>query len=329
MQAGKATAVAHANIALVKYWGNIDNTLRLPANSSLSVNLTTLTSTTTVAFEPALKADEVWLDGLTLAAGQRQRVLDHLERVRALAGLRVCARVVSRNSFASGAGLASSASGFAALTLAATAAAGLLLSQPELSALARLGSGSACRSVPGGFVVWHPALRHEDSYGTSMAPPEHWALADVIAIVTGEHKEVGSTPGHALADTSPLQAARVSSTPGRFKACESAVRERDFQRLAPVLEQEALTMHAVMLTCAPPLIYWAPTTLHLMQMVREWRHEGLPVAFTIDAGPNVHCLCPQEAAKEVEARLRATHGVQSVITATPAGPARLVETHLC
>lgn len=324
----KATAESCANIALVKYWGNTDQALRLPANPSLSMNMAGLTSTTTVAFDPALDEDQVELDGAPLTRDGRQRVVDHLDRVRALARCSERARVVSRNSFPSGAGLASSASGFAALTVAAAAAAGLSLSQPELSALARLGSGSASRSVPGGFVEWLPAERHEDSYGVSIAPPEHWPLADVIAIVAAEHKDVGSTPGHALADTSPLQSARVESTPARFGACKAALLERDFDRLAPVVELEALAMHAVMFTSTPPLIYWTPTTLRLMEAVRAWRRQGLPVAFTIDAGPNVHCLCPLEAAELVEQRLRAIPGVRQMVRATPGGPSRLVTAHL-
>jgi diphosphomevalonate decarboxylase len=325
---GKATAVSCANIALVKYWGNSDQVLRLPANASLSMNMAGLTSTTTVGFSATLETDEILLDGRPLASDGRARAVEHLDRVRKLAGLGRWARVVSRNSFPSGAGLASSAAGFAALTLAATSAAGLTLNPRELSALARLGSGSACRSLPGGFVEWRPAARHKDSYGISIAPVGHWALADVIAIVAPEHKDVGSTSGHALADTSPLQAARVESTAVRFEACKAAVLARDFERLAPVVELEALTMHAVMLTSTPPLIYWAPATLRLMEGVQAWRAEGLPVAFTIDAGPNVHCLCPLEVAGQVEERLRSVPGVQQVMRATPGGPARLVETHL-
>jgi len=328
MPTGKATAVANANIALVKYWGNQDQALRLPANPSLSMNLAGLTSTTTVAFDPALDDDQVWLDDARLDGQARRRVVDHLDRARQLAGRFGRARVVSRNNFPSGAGLASSASGFAALTLAMTAAAGLELAERELSALARLGSGSASRSVPAGFVEWRPALRHEDSFGVTIAPPEHWALCDVIAIVAEQHKLVGSSAGHALADTSPFQRERVATTPRRFDACKEALLTRDFERLAAIVELEALVMHAVMLTCTPPLFYWAPATLDLMQAVPRWREAGLPVAFTIDAGPNVHCMCPEAAANQVESRLRSVPGVKQVIRATPGGPATLEDQHL-
>jgi diphosphomevalonate decarboxylase len=324
----KATAVSCSNIALVKYWGNADQALRLPANPSLSMNLAELTSTTSVVWDPALDADRVWLDGAPAEHAARRRVVAHLDRVRQLAGRATRAKVVSRNNFPSGAGLASSASGFAALTLAATAAAGLELAEPALSALARLASGSACRSIPAGFVAWRPAAQHQDSYGVSVAPPEHWALADVVAIVAAQHKEVGSTSGHALADTSPLQAARVASTAGRFEACRAALLARDFERLAPVLELETMAMHAVMLTSTPSLLYWTPETVRVIRAVRAWRDEGLPVAFSIDAGPNVHCLCPSEVADQVAERLRATPGVEQVLLATAGGAAHLIPEHL-
>ena len=325
---GKATAVSHPNIALVKYWGNQNQALRLPANPSLSMNLAGATSTTTVAFDSTLDEDQIWLDDARLDDQANRRVVDHLDRVRQLTQRSDRARVVSHNNFPQGAGLASSASGFAALTLAMTAAVGLGLSERELSTLARLGSGSACRSVPAGFVEWLPAPRHEDSFGVSIAPPEHWALCDVVAIVAEEHKQVGSSEGHALADTSPFQRERVATTRMRFDACKEALLTRDFERLAPVVELEALMMHAVMLTCTPPLIYWAPATLDLMEAVPRWRAAGLALAFTIDAGPNVHCICPAEAADQVESRLRAVPGVKQVIRATPGGPATLVDQHL-
>ena len=328
LQDRKATAVANANIALVKYWGNADQELRLPANPSLSMNLAGVTSTTTVAFDPALKADEVSLDGAPALGDRLQRVVDHLDRIRRMARWSLRARVSSSNNFPSGVGLASSASGFAALSLAATAAAKLRLPEGQLSALARLASGSACRSIPGGFVEWHPAKQHKDSFGVCVVPSDHWALVDVIAIVAAEHKDIGSTLGHALADTSPMQTARVATSKSRFDECKAALLDRDFGRLAQVVELEALVMHAVMLTSAPPLFYWAPTTLELIQAVRRWRSAGLQVAFTIDAGPNVHCLCPEAVADEVEERLWAVRGVQRIIRAQPGGPTRLIASHL-
>jgi diphosphomevalonate decarboxylase len=232
--------------------------------------------------------------------------------------------VESRNNFPSGAGLASSASGFAALALAASAAAGLQLSEAELSRLARLGSGSACRSVPGGFVEWVLGEDDRSSYAHSIAPADHWDLRDVVALIDVEHKAVGSTEGHAVADTSPLQAARVATAPDRLVQARSAVLARDFAALAGVVELDSLMMHAVMITSSPVLMYWQPATIAVMHAVRQWRANGLAACATIDAGPNVHVICTAEAADEVALRLRVVPGVRQVLTARVGGPARLI-----
>ncbi len=320
-----ATAEAHPNIAFIKYWGNRNPALNLPANPSLSMNLAALRTVTTVSFDPDLTQDEVEINGERVEGRAYQRVVAHLDRVRALAGRRERARVVSRNDFPTGAGLASSASAFAALTLAAIAAAGLTLSEAALSALARLGSGSAARSIPAGFVEWQTGERHEASFARSIAPPDYWALADVIAIVEQAHKPVTSRQGHQLAPTSPFQEARVATAPARLAACKRALLARDFTALAPILEQDTLMMHAVMMTSTPSLFYWTSETVTIIRAVRCWREEGLPVAFTIDAGPNVHCICLAEVAGEVEERLWELPGVREVLVSGVGGAARLIE----
>lgn len=326
MKVRRATALANSNIAIIKYWGNKDAALRLPSNSSLSMNLAGLETRTTVTFDDGLASDEVVIGGQAQSGRARERVTQHLDRIREIAGLTSRARVESANNFPTGTGIASSASAFAALTLAGCAAAGLSLSERELSALARLGSGSASRSIPGGFVEWRAADRHADSYAFSIAPPHHWALIDLVAIVSRAPKPTGSTDGHALAETSPLQPARVASAEARLALCRRAILERDFGALAEVMEQDALAMHAVMMTSRPALLYWLPPTLAVMQAVRRWRDDGLPIAFTIDAGPNVHCLCPREAADEAARRLQALPGVMEVLRAEPGGAARIADT---
>ena len=324
MQSRRATAIANSNIAFIKYWGNRDEKLRLPANPSLSMNLAGLETRTTVEFVAGLAGDEIVIGGEAQTGNAKERVSTHLDYLRALAGINLRARVESRNNFPAGAGLASSASAFAALTLAGAAAAGLALSERELSALARLGSGSAARSIPAGFVEWQAGEAHDESFAFSIAPPDHWALADVVAVISRAHKAVGSTGGHALAGTSPLQAARVATASERLRRCREALLSRNFYEFAAVVEADSNIMHAVMMTSTPPLYYWEPLTLTLMQSVRQWRAAGIPVCFTIDAGPNVHCLCPAEAAPEVERRLRAL-GVAETLTAYPGGAARLVD----
>jgi diphosphomevalonate decarboxylase len=320
-----ATAQACANIAFIKYWGNRDNALRLPANGSISMILDGLHTRTTVSFQHSLPYDELIINGREIAGPALERVSCVLDLVRALAHTGQQAEVVSENNFPSGAGIASSASAFAALALAASKAAGLDLNERQLSRLARQGSGSACRSIPGGFVEWLVGTGDEDSFAASIAPPDHWSLVDCIAIVSDEHKKTGSTEGHAVAATSPLQAARLADTPRRLDICRRAILNCDFGLLAGIVELDSDMMHAVMMTSEPALHYWMPASLEVMQAVRSWRQEGISVCYTLDAGPNVHVLCTEEDAQEAATRLRLFSGVRNVLVARPGGPARLVQ----
>jgi diphosphomevalonate decarboxylase len=323
------TAAACANIAFIKYWGNRDEKLRLPASPSLSMNLAGLEAVTTVEFVDGLEADAVVIGGEPQSGPARERVVAHLDLLRMRAGLRQRARVESRNNFPAGAGIASSAAAFAALTLAGAQAAGLTLSERELTVLARQGSGSAARSIPTGFVELlapaGPDATSGDAYAQSVAPPDHWDLVDVIAVVSQRHKAVSSSSGHALARTSPLQEARVASASDRLARCCDALLTRNFPLLADLVEQDSNLMHAVMMTSTPPLFYWEPITLAIMKSVRRWRAEdSLPVCYSIDAGPNVHCLCTADAAAEVERRLRDNLDITRLLIAQPGGPARLL-----
>jgi diphosphomevalonate decarboxylase len=320
-----ATAQSHPNIAFIKYWGNRDAGLRLPANGSISMNLDGLFTQTRVTFEPSLDEDRLTINGKPAGGVTLQRVSAFLDCVRQMSGLWHYARVDSTNNFPLGAGIASSASAFAALSLAASAAAGLKLDLRDLSRLARRGSGSACRSVPYGYVEWQAGEDNETSYAFSIAPPEHWHLTDCIAMISRTHKPTGSTEGHALAVTSPLQQARVEDTPRRLQICRRAIAERDFETLARIIELDCHLMHAVMMTSTPPLLYWQPTTLAVMHAVQRWRADGTPICYTVDAGPNVHVLCPSEAASRVAVQLGQISGVTGVLTALPGGATRLIE----
>lgn len=319
-----ATAIAHPNIAFIKYWGNRDDTLRLPVNGSISMNLAGLETRTTVAFDDGLRRDELVLNGKPAAEEQRARVSRVLDLVRQAAGLAEFAHVESANTFPSGSGIASSSSAFAALALAATAAASLQLDEAALSRLARRGSGSASRSVPGGFVEWQAGSTDEDSFAVSIAGPQHWDLVDCIAVISEAHKQVGSSAGHRLAATSSLQAARLQDVDQRLAQARNAILGRDFDSLAAVMELDSNLMHAVMMTSQPALFYWQPASMAVMQAVRTWRAAGLPVAYTLDAGPNVHVLAPAAQADEVASRLSEIEGVIKVLKAGPGGPASLV-----
>jgi diphosphomevalonate decarboxylase len=320
-----ASALAHPNIAFIKYWGLRDEALHLPANDSLSMNIGCLSTRTTVTLDPDLTADTLTLNGEPATGKALTRVQQFLNRVRELTGVPTHVHVESENNFPIGAGIASSASAFAALALVASKVYGLALSEKELSSLARFGSGSACRSVPGGFVEWITDPHTGDSFARSIAPADHWQVMDCIAVLNDKHKPVGSAAGMRIASTSPLQAARVLDAPRRMDICRQAILNRDFEALAEVTELDSNLMHAVMMTSKPPLYYWQAQTLEILKAVRGWRtEESLPVAATVDAGPNVHVLCLPEALPEVLARLRQFPGVKDVLKGKPAGPAHLL-----
>lgn len=320
-----ATAQAHPNIAFIKYWGNKDEALRLPAHGSLSMNLDGLYTRTTVSFQRSLPFDELILNGREVTGPALERVSRVLDLVRQQAGLTAKAEVVSENNFPSGAGIASSAAAFAALALASSEAAGLHLSEPELSRLARRGSGSACRSIPGGFVEWQPGTGDMDSLAASIAAADHWKLADCVAVVSEAHKATGSTQGHRLAGTSPLQAARLADAPRRLEICRRAILDRDFESLAAIVELDSDMMHAVMMTSTPPLHYWDAASLAVMAAVRKWRGAGLATCSTVDAGANVHVICLERDKGDVAARLRQVGGVRDVLVSGVGGPAVLIE----
>ena len=289
------------------------------------MNLDGLLTRTTVSFSAPIRTDKLFLNKKPVHVPGLERVSAMLDLVRSMAGMDQRAEVLSENNFPSGAGIASSASAFAALALAASKAAGLDLNERELSRLARRGSGSASRSIPGGFVEWQVGAGDEDSIAFSIAPPEHWALVDCIAVVNSAHKKTGSTEGHAIAGTSPLQAARVADAPRRLDLCRRAILNRDFDALASIVELDSDMMHAVMMTSSPALHYWQSASVAVMEAVRAWRWDGTPACYTVDAGANVHVLCPEKDAQEIASRLREIDGVKDVLTARVGGPAEIVE----
>jgi diphosphomevalonate decarboxylase len=172
-------------------------------------------------------------------------------------------------------------------------------------------------------VEWQMGSGDEDSVAVSIAPPEHWALADCVAVVAAAEKDTGSSEGHDLAPSSPLQAARVADAPRRLEICRRAILERDFTALAEIIEQDSDLMHAVMMTSRPALFYWQPATLSVMAAVRRSRREGQPLAYTIDAGANVHVICPQSHAAQAQQMLSQIPGVQAVLV-SPVGGGALI-----
>lgn len=288
------------------------------------MNLDGLFTRTTVTFSASLPTDSLLINSKPVSGKGLERVSSILDLVRGMANINERAEVSSENNFPAGAGIASSAAAFAALAVAGSKAAGLNLSEPELSVLARRGSGSASRSIPAGFVEWQMGQGESDSYAFSIAPVEHWNLVDCVAIVSTAHKKTGSTEGHAIAGTSPLQNARVEDAARRLDLCRNAILKKDFETFANIIEHDSDMMHSVMMTSNPPLMYWQAATVEIFHQVREWRAGGLPVGYTVDAGANVHVLCLGEYAKDVEKRLRELPGVSDVLTAGVGGGTKIV-----
>jgi len=288
------------------------------------MNLAGLTTRTTVSFQHSLAMDELIINGHEVTGGGLNRVSYILDIIRGMADVTDRAEVITENNFPSGAGIASSAAAFAALALAGSKAAGLELSEAELSRLARRGSGSASRSIPGGFVEWQAGTTDEDSFAFSIAAADHWNLVDCVAVVSASHKKTGSTEGHAIAPTSPLQEARVADAPRRLDLCRRAILDKDFNSFAAIVELDSDMMHAVMMTSTPALHYWKPASLAVMNTVRQWRMDGLKACYTVDAGANVHVICPAEHSQTLEKQIREIKGVQNVLVAPAGGPAKVV-----
>jgi len=307
-----ASAVAHPNIAVVKYWGKRDVAANLPAVPSVSLALGPWHTRTQVRW--GADADAVRFGAHPAPPAFAAKALAHLDRL--FPGRPRCA-VETTNDFPTGAGLASSASGFAALTVAAAAAAGLDPSPDTLSRWARLGSGSASRSIPGGWAAWW------DEAARPIAPPEWWPVAMVVAVVAEGEKAVGSTAGmQRSAATSPYWPAWLSEGPALAREAEDAVRARDLERLGAAMEASTFQMHATMHTARPPLIYWQPATVAVLHAAAALRQRGVGAWVTMDAGPQVKVLCLADDAPTVAAALAPI--ALRTVTLLPAGGARRV-----
>ncbi|MCW8985611.1 MAG: diphosphomevalonate decarboxylase, partial [Thermoanaerobaculales bacterium] len=266
----QATAVAHPNIALIKYWGKSDVERNIPAVGSLSITLEGLTTTTSVCFDPDLEED-VFLLGGEAAPKMAGRVTGCLDLVRERVGSQTRARVESDNDFPTAAGLASSASGFAALVTAADAALDAAIPRVELADLARRASGSAARSVFGGFVELR--LTPDGPHPTEtrqILDPSDWPLRVAVAVTETSPKEIGSTEGMVRTEgTSPYYESWVNSSEEDLAEARSAIARRDLEALAEVSESSCLKMHAVMLSARPGLVYWNGATVECIRKVRE------------------------------------------------------------
>ena len=319
------SAEASPSLALIKYWGKLPGGMNLPATSSLAVTLGALTSRTTISDRAPQEAREdiVFVDGVPQST---EPFLPVINAVRSCAGGSPPAagrdrpvRIDSSSNFPTAAGLASSSSGFAALTVGLDAFFGTSLTSADLSAVARLGSGSAARAVYGGFTVWTAGSEYADV----LAPVSHWPdLRVLVVVLETSHKPVSSRAGMERARlTSPYYEAWVASSESLFEQAHSAVMARDLERLGTAMRQSYLRMFSTMFTSDPPLVYWLPESLAVIRRCEQMRESGLPVWETMDAGPQVKLLTLGSAEAAVTAAIaEAVPGASIISSRIGRGP---------
>ena len=323
----KATAIGPSNIAFIKYWGKKDEVLRLPENGSLSMNLSNLFTTTTVEFSKSYTEDYIEINSIS-ESNEGSRAVKHLDRIRSLAKITEKAKVITNNNFPTGTGLSSSASGFAALTVAAAKAAGLELSEKELSILARQGSGSACRSIPDGFVEWLDGNTSDTSFALSIFPPDYFEIVDVVTVVSTDKKFLATSEGQQSARTSPFFEKRLDLIKNKIDRVKKAIEDKNFSEFGELIETEALEFHSILFTSNPPLFYWTPETLRLMKFVQKIRSEGLECYFTINTGQDIHLIVQEKDLNALKDRLKKVAEIKNIIVNSPANGTRVVGSHL-
>lgn len=286
-----AKAKAHTNIALIKYWGKKDQKLFLPMNSSLSLTLDAFYTETEVILDDSLETDHFILNDEVQSLEETQKIADFLNLFREETGNYTPAKVISQNFVPTAAGLASSASAFAALGAAMNEVSGMKTDLTTLSTFVRRGSGSATRSVFGGFVEWQMGTNNTDSFARQVDDAS-WDIGMVIVAVNTAKKTISSRVGMQLTvDTSPFYKSWVETAATDLSTIKQAIAQKDFQLLGEITESNGMKMHGTMLGARPPFTYMEPTTLEVLAAVRQLRHEGIECYYTMDAGPNVKILC--------------------------------------
>ncbi|QXJ54151.1 diphosphomevalonate decarboxylase [Enterococcus faecium] len=317
----KGKARAYTNIALIKYWGKKNEELILPMNNSLSLTLDAFYTETEVIFSDSYMVDEFYLDSTLQDEKATKKVSQFLDLFRKEAGLSLKASVISQNFVPTAAGLASSASGLAALAGACNTALKLGLDDLSLSRFARRGSGSACRSIFGGFVEWEKGHDDLSSYAKPV-PSDSFEddLAMVFVLINDQKKEVSSRNGmRRTVETSSFYQGWLDSVEGDLYQLKQAIKTKDFQLLGETMERNGLKMHGTTLAAQPPFTYWSPDSLKAMDAVRQLRKQGIPCYFTMDAGPNVKVLVENSHLSEVQETFTKLFSKEQVITAH-AGP---------
>lgn len=307
-------ARAHTNIALIKYWGKRDSSLFLPMNSSLSLTLDAFYTDTKVTFDASLQKDQFYLNG---SAQDTTKITEFLNLFRQQMENPAYAIVESFNFVPTAAGLASSASAFAALAGATNQASGINFDTTTLSTYARRGSGSATRSLFGGFVEWDKGTSHHDSIARFIDDAS-WNIGMVIIVVNSAKKSISSREGMAqTVNTSPFYDAWVKSAAIDLENIKTAIKQRDFQTLGEITEFNGMKMHGTMLGTNPPICYFEPKSIVAQQEVRRLRQLGIPAYFTMDAGPNVKILCRKNDMQRIKTLLLETFDEKDIILSLP------------
>jgi phosphomevalonate decarboxylase len=319
----KATAVAHPIQGLIKYHGLKEPKQRIPYHDSISVCIEALTTTTTVEASNSLKQNEIIINGKEPARIDKERVQIVLDRPKKLAGFSGGFKVVSKNSLRTGKGLGFSASGFAALGLAASKALDLNLDMISLSEIVRLGAGSSTRSLAGGFAVWY-SNRDSRSYAVQLNAPERINFSMIIVPI---HSDVRTDEAHFEVLSSPLFEARLRNVNSLLEAMKKAIRKGDTATIGRLAEEDTLSLHAITMTGKSHMILWEPDTIRIIKEVVQMRQDGLLAWYSIDTGPSVFINTIRENLETITKRLREI-GFESVIISGVGGKPVLTTNHL-
>ena len=335
----KITVKSPANIAFIKYWGQTKHNLYIPRNNNISMTLSNCQTITTIQSDPKLKEDIIKIQKgdkyspLLKDTHKGKNAYEQINRIRKLAKSKNHVHIRSKNTFPSDAGIASSASGFSALTgalLLAFDQRKIFDDKKEFSKEVRLcGSASAARSVYGGFVELLTGNSHDESYAVQIADEKSWDLVDIVTIVSSEKKKTSSSQGHAAVDSSPCYKTRLSEMQSRIKATRDAIHKKNIQKLGVATEEDTISLHIVMMTSKPPAYYWEPGTIAIMKAVVNWREkDNIQAYFSIDAGANVHVICEKKDAKKVEKKLKEITFVNATIYNEPCAGTHEIKRHL-
>ncbi|MFW9923383.1 MAG: diphosphomevalonate decarboxylase [Candidatus Thorarchaeota archaeon] len=325
----KASAKAQSNTALIKYWGKRDEELIIPLNNSISMTTDALSTITTVEFSDEYSQDLFYLNDQLQTGKSLQRVSNHLNIIRKMADCTEFAKVKSENNFPTASGLASSASGFAALTVAACSALKLKLDKRELSMVARRGSGSSCRSIYGGFVEWIAFDDDHQSYAIQLAKKDHFNIRDLVVVLDAPERKVYTREAMKISqNTSPFMKTRLELISKSLENIRVAITEKNFDLLGSTAEMDCLSMHAVALTSYPSLLFWTPETISVINCIENLREQGISTYYTIDTGANMHVLATPKDEKTIIDYLDENVNINQIISSKPGEGTKVILNHL-